>query len=477
MRILIVGAGNTGRHLAAKLCEMAHEVIVIDCAPEPLAALDAQLDVMTVLGSGASPDVLEKAELTKADLLIAVTDSDEVNILACVFARAAGVPHKVARVANPALIHSTLVDFKRLGVDCMVSQNEQTARELFDILRNPGLLESTDLLGGRVLIVRISVVAASPLNGTALSDFGQMREEPDSTAPPAVDAATPHPKRMVRHKGPAEVIARVRFIAGMRDESVCLPRGDTRFEAGDDVYVAVQPQDLHDFLDWVYPNRQAFEKNVIAGGGSLGLGLVMRLEAESIPSVLLEQDAIRAGTCSDVLRKATVLHGDASDQETLVNAGVGPNMAFVAVTGDEELNIISCMLAHKLGAAFTIALVSKPQYVPVVRQLGMLSRVVSPYLAMTNEILHFVRGKHVKAAVRLNRSPGELLHVIVGRKHRWVGKPISRLKMPGACLLATVLRDDRIHVPTGDLAIQAGDQLVIFALPDVVGRVQNLFRT
>ncbi|NQU41177.1 MAG: Trk system potassium transporter TrkA [Lentisphaerae bacterium] len=463
MRILIIGAGNSGRHLAVKLCEMSHEVVVVDKAAETLAVLDAQLDVMTIVGSGSSPEVLERAELKKADLLIAVTNSDEVNLIACICAHEAGVPNTVARVGEPALLHSPLLDYKRLGIDCLVSQNEEASKELFDILSNPGLLESVKLLDGRVLIARIKVRSDSPLLDGPISSL----------------SATPQP----RPDAPAEdetdepdLISRIRFIAAMRGEEVYLPRGDTSFAAGDDVYAAVQPDDLRLFLDWAYPGRESFDKRVIAGGGGLGLTVAQRLEEASVPVVLLEQNATRAGECSDVLHKTLVLHGNASDQQTLVSAGVGQDTAFVAITGDEELNIISCMLAHKMGAAFTVALVSKPEYVPVIRALGLLSRVLSPHLSMINAILHFVRGKHIRAAVCLHKAPGELLHVVIREGHRWAGKPISRLKMPGDCLIATVLRGDTIHVPTGELTIEEGDQLVIFALPDDVGRVQGMFK-
>jgi trk system potassium uptake protein TrkA len=448
MRILIVGAGNTGRNLALKLCEMDHDVVVVDHVPGQLAALEAQLDVMTVLGSGSSPTVLEKAEVAKADLVVAVTSSDEANILTCEFAHAAGVPHKVARVANPAYTHSNVLDFKTLGVDLMISQNEEVSREIFDILRNPGLTESVELLDGKLVIAGVRVRSNSPLLRGALAEF---QSDP--------------------------MVSSVRFVALVRGERLRLPRGDTRFEVGDDLYVATKPEDLPSFLDWMYPERHAFEKIVVAGGGGLGLDLVQRMEGERMPVVLLDRDADRAGECSDVLNKTLVMHGDASDREMLVNAGVGRETAFVAITGDEELNIISCILAYKLGAAFTLAQVANPDYVPVVRSLGLLDRVVSPHQSMVNAILHFVHGRHVKAAAQLHRAPGELLHVAIREGHRWTGKPVHRLKMPGECVLATVLRDDQIHVPTGDLVIQAGDQLVIFALPKDVERVQSAFKS
>ncbi len=448
MRILIIGAGNTGRNLALKLCEMDHDVVIVDHDPEQLAALDAQLDLMTVLGEGSSPEVLVKAELSKADLVVAVTSGDEVNILACQFAYAAGVAHKVARVSNPALAHSTLLDFKQLGVDLMISQNEEVSREIFDVLRNPGLTELTELLDGRLVIAGVRVKKGGPLLKGSLAELH---------AEPMVSSA--------------------RFVARVRDEHLSLPYGETRFQVGDDLYVAITPEHLPTFLDWVYPGRRAFGKTVLAGGGGLGLDLAHRMEAGRMPAVLLERDAVRAGECSESLKSTLVLHGDASDRETLINAGVGDNTAFVAITGDEELNIIGCMLAHKLGATFTLAQVTKPDYVPVIRGLGLLDSVVSPHQCMVNAILHFVRGQHVKAAVRLGRVPGEFLHVAIRKRHRWVGKPIYKVKMPGRCLIASVCRDDQIHVPTGDLILQAGDQLVMFALPADVDRVDNAFKS
>ncbi|MBN2301851.1 MAG: Trk system potassium transporter TrkA [Lentisphaerae bacterium] len=447
MRILIIGAGNTGLNLSGRLCELGHDIVVIDISVERLAVLESHFDVLTIEGSGSSPDILEKAEVDKADLLIAVTSSDEVNILACEYAHAAGVKNTVARVSNPSLTRSKRLDFSKLGVDLMVSHKHEAADEMFDILRHPGLMEAIDLLDGRVLIAGIRIKTESPLLGRPLIDF---KSEP--------------------------IVSKIRFLAYMRGNQLDLPHGNTRFHAYDDLYLAVKPDDVSNFLDWACPGRHPFEKIVVAGGGDLGLDLSRRLEAASIPTVLLERDPARADVCSDALRDTLVLKGDASDQETLINAGVGPNTAFVAITGDEELNIVSCILAEKMGAAFTIAQVVKPEYVPIIRSLNLLDRIISPYMSMINAILHFVRGHHVKTAVRLHKAPGELLHVVVPERHRWAGKAVKNLKIPRDCVIATVLRNEEIYVPTGDLTIQSGDQLVIFALPGDINRVQAIFK-
>jgi trk system potassium uptake protein TrkA len=448
MRILILGAGNTGRNLAAKLCDMDHDVVVVDKSPDHLAAMSANLDVMTVHGSGSSPVVLEEAAISKADLLIAVTSSDEVNILACLYANAAGVSSKVARVTNAAFVQSTMLDFRELGVDLMVSQNEEVCREIHNMLRYPGVTESVDLFDGRLVIAGIRIGSGNPLLDASLS------------------ASVEDP-----------MLAKVRFVAILRDEELILPRGDTHLEDGDDVYVALKPEDLPSMRDWMYPGRQPFEKIILAGGGGLGLNLAEAMEASKLPAVLLEHDAARADECSEALQQTVVFHGDASDRETLINAGVGANAAFVAVTGDEELNIISCMLARKLGAALTLALVRSASYVPIIRDLELLDHVLSPHQSMVNTILRFVRGKHVRAAAQLHWIPGELLHVSVREKHRWVGKAVQTLKMPGDCILASVLRDEQIHIPHGNLTIQEGDQLVIFCRLEHVERIQQAFKT
>jgi len=447
MRILIIGAGDAGKNLAAKLCEMSHDVVVIDRSAERLATLEARFDILTVQGSGSSPDVLETAEVEKADLLIAVTNLDEVNILACQYAHAAGVPYTVARISDPSIVRSKRLNFQELGVDLMISHKEVAAEEIFDILRYPGLLESVDLLDGRVLAAGIRIESDSPLLEAPLGDFTS-----------------------------EAIFTKIRFVAVLRQDRLSIPHGDTCFMAGDDVYVAVKPADLAEFLNWACPGRQPFDKVVVAGGGDLGLEVARRLDTVSIPAVLLERNAARAEVCAKALHEILVLHGNASDQETLINAGVGPNTAFVAVTGDQELNIISCILADKMGAALTVANVAKPEYVPIIKSLSLLDRVVSPHLSMINAILHFVRGKHIKAAARLHKVPGEFLHVAIRKRHRWAGKMVRQLKVPSDSVIVTVLRGDEIRVPTGDLTIEAGDQLVMFALPEKVEQVLSLFK-
>ena len=449
MRILIIGAGNAGRHLAGKLSEERHDIVIVDNDAAALQEIATQYDIQTVHGEGSSPRVLEEAGLSKSDLVVAVTDRDEVNILACAYAQAANVAHKVARVSNPDFIHSDArFDLRRMGIDLVISQKEECAQEIFTILRMPGTLEAVDMLEERVLAVGIKVHMDSPLVLQSLKSFS-------------------HP----------EMLQKVRLIALMRGDDLLVPRGDTQLMIGDDIYFVGEPPAVHEFLEWACPEHERFEKVIVAGGGDLGLQLALLLEKSGMPVVLIEKNKERAEECSRRLDKTLVMHGDALDQETLENAGVIHGSAFVAVTGSDENNIMICLLAEKAGSTFTLAQVTRPEYVPIVSSLSLLDRAVSAHMSMINAILHFVRGKNVRAAALLHRLPGELLDVVVPGSSDWCGKAIKQQRMPAGLLVATVLRGDQVLSATGELVLQAGDRLVLFVLPQSVAKVEALFHS
>lgn len=447
MRIIVIGAGETGQSLVAKLVELKHDIVLIDTDSDKLAEVNAQLDVLTVEGNGASPAVLRRAELDRADLLVAVSDDDEVNVLACLFAHAAGVPNEVARVrdADYLVAHGRL-DLKAMGLNLLVSQDGETATDLYNVLRMPGAIEVLDLFEGKVLALGIKVHVDSPLLIGRLNAF----PEPD-------------------------LLKTFRFLAVVRGKDVLIPRGETRFMVGDDVYVVGQADAVKNFLKWVWPDQEAFEKVVIAGGGSLSLHLAGMLEKTTMQVVLIEQDQERANHCSEVLTRTLVLKGDALNKEALESAGISNNTVFAAVLGNDEDNIIACLIAAKMGARFTLAKVGKPEYIPVINSLSLLDRVVSPSLSMINAILHYVRGRNVKTATLFHRLPGELLEVVMKPGNKWIGKPIKSLKIEQGILIAAAMRGSEVLAVTGDLILADGDRVVVFALPDAVRKLEAVF--
>jgi trk system potassium uptake protein TrkA len=378
--------------------------------------------------------------------MIAVTSSDEVNILACLYAHSAGVPRKVARVSSPEYLHSDdTYDLTRMGIDLVINQKQECAREIFHMLQLPGALEAFNLFEGKVMAAGFEVSVVSPLL--------------DRT-----------PAECVR----LDLIQSVRIIAIRRSDQLVIPHGDTVFQKGDRVYLVGRSGDVAAFFEWVCPDLKPFDKVIIAGGGDLGLMLAQQIE-EEMECVLLEQDDERARHCSMLLNRALILRADALSESTLEEAGLTENTAFVALTGDDENNIMNCLMAQKKGAAFTVTQIARTDYVPVIEQLYLVNRVVSPYISMTHAILHYLRSQKVQAASLLHNLPGELLDVVIPRSSRLTGQAIRALRLPREAIVASVLRGDDVLTATGDLTLQAEDRLLIFAHPNAVKKIQSMF--
>lgn len=446
MRILIIGAGNAGQQLAMRLCEEKHSVVMVDTNPAALAEAEARLDILTVCGPGSSPRVLDEAQVEKCQLIIAVTDSDEVNILACLYAHAAGVPRNVARVTSPEYIHrDDAYDLTRMGIDLVINQKQECAREIYNMLQMPGAQEAFELFGGKVLVAGFGISAVSPLL--------------DRT-----------PAECVR----LDLIQSIRIIAIRRRDDLVVPHGDTVFKKDDLVYLVGSPADMAVFFEWVCPDLKPVEKVIIAGGGDLGLILARRLEGQ-MECVVLEKDEERARRCSAELDRALILRADALAESTLAEAGLTDRTAFIALTGDDENNIMSCLVAQKKGALFTVTQVARTDYVPVIEQLYLVNRVVSPYLSMTHAILHYLRSQNVQAASLLHNLPGELLDVIISKGNKLSSRMIREMKLPREAIVAAVLRDGEVLTATGDLALAPADRLLIFSHPNAVKKIQAMF--
>ncbi|MCF7838054.1 MAG: Trk system potassium transporter TrkA [Candidatus Marinimicrobia bacterium] len=450
MRILILGAGATGRTLAVTLSEMDHDLVLVDSDAEALAAVERSADVMTIQGQGSSPVTLEEAGIGKTDLLLAVTNRDEVNILACLYAHAAGVRTKVARIADTDYLAASRWDWSALGLDLLVSQSQECADEIRMILRHPGAVDVVDILEGKILAVGLRVLAESPLAGKTLLEVGQAHA----------------------------IVTRSRVMALLRRGKLQIPHGNTRLLAGDEVYVALRAADVDPFLDWALPERPSRGRVIVAGGGGIGLALAAALEQEGQGRnvVLIEQDARRSELAASTLHRTLVLRGDASHRETLEEAGLNAGAAFVALTGDDELNIVSCVLAKEMGAAWTVAQVGNPEYAPIIRHMKLLDRVTSPYTTMINVILRFVRGRNVRAATLFQSLPGEILEVELGVASKWAGRALRQVPLPPGAIIPLVQRAREEFIPGGDFVLAAGDRLAVFVEPEIATRVAALLK-
>ncbi|MDF3129523.1 Trk system potassium transporter TrkA [Kiritimatiellaeota bacterium B1221] len=447
MRILLLGAGTSGRMLASRLCAEQHDVVLVDRDPVALEQVEAQMDLLTIQGDAADPSILEVAGIGRTDLVVALTDQESVNILACSLAHISGVPRKVARVSSNAYTGANgNFDLRELGIDLIINQQHECAKELFNILRIPGAQEAVGLLEDRVLCVGVQIPTDCPLLA------GALKESPYH-----------------------EILSTIRFVAYMRGGKLKIPRGETAFAIGDIVYLVGDPEKVRAFLKFLLPGEEGYSRVVIAGGGQLGLQLARRLEKDSQFNVtLLESEAERADYCSEELERTLILHGSSLDQDMMAELGINGQTSFVAVTGDDENNIMSCLVAEKLGAHFTISRVDKATYQPIIDSLALVDRVISPHSSLINSIYHFVRGSSVMGDRILQKIPGEVVDFLIGEEHKWNGKKVMNIKLPKGCLLSMILRDTNLIVATGDLKLETGDRILLYGLPKAIRRIEDL---
>jgi trk system potassium uptake protein TrkA len=266
----------------------------------------------------------------------------------------------------------------------------------------------------------------------------------------------------------------LRFIAYKRGDDYHIPHGDTVFQLGDKVSLVVRSEQVRAFMDWCWPGRTRIDSVVIAGGGHLGLRLAQLIEAANRNVVLIEPDPERAEFCSGELKRAMVLNSDGLQGDVLKDAGIRSDTAYVAVTDDDEDNIIGCLLANKMGAAFTVAQVNKPEYVPIIHNLDVVDSVTNPNLTMINSIVKYVRGANVHAARQLQDLPGELLEIDITAESRWAGRMVKNIEFHRGAVMTAILRGDDVLIPTGSQLIEQDDRLVVYAMPEAIKKLTSL---
>jgi trk system potassium uptake protein TrkA len=236
-----------------------------------------------------------------------------------------------------------------------------------------------------------------------------------------------------------------------------------------------EPHHVRAFVRFLAPSETGYSRVILAGGGELGLQLAMRLnENTNLDVTLLEEDEDRADLCSNLLGKTLIIHGSSLDQELMRELGINDQTAFVAVTGDDENNIMSCLVAEKMGAHFTISRVDQSNYLPIIDSLSLVDRVVSPHSSLINSVYHYVRGNTVRGDRLLQKIPGEVVEFELPSGHEWCGSAVMDIKLPRGCLISMVLRGEQLRVATGERVLEAGDHILLYGLPKAIRRLQDV---
>jgi trk system potassium uptake protein len=447
MRVVIVGAGAVGYYLASRLSEEAQEVVLIDPDPERVQRAADNLDVLVLRGSGADLSVLEEAGVSRADLLMAVSGVDEVNLLACFAASRLGAKVRVARVRHPEQFREgSGITPGDMGVDLLISPEQECAWEVFQLLATPSATDLVRFAGGRVQLMGMRILEGAPVVGRPLAELDREMDPP------------------------AFVLAAV-----VRDGQTEMPTGSTVLHPGDKIFV-VAPATAVRGLPPLAGHRPARLRRVmIAGGSDEAEYLAGHLERQGVSCTILEVDRSRARELAERLPGALVLNGDATDVNLLELEGVEGVDGFVALTDRDEINMLVALLARNLGAHRVIPLVHRTEYMALLEALG-LGAAVSPRFSAANAILRYVRKGPVASVATMKGSGAEALEVVLGEGARLLGVPLRELSLPAGAVLGAVVRGDDVLVPRGGTVLHAGDRAIFFVLPEAVDALARLIR-
>ncbi len=445
MRILIVGAGEVGTYIAERLVREGHDLVVLDRDPAAVERVNS-LDVFGVVGDGTDPAVLRDNGIDHTDLLLAVSQIDAVNLVACGLAGRLGVNRSVARLAGIRSSDDERLAREAFGVDCVINPKEEAAREIVGLLEGQSVTDSMEFDGGRVRLLGVRIEPDSPLANRSLTELRDVYE--------GIHALV---------------------IAIVRDGATMIPRGDHRILPGDRVYLI----GVHDELARVLETPDAppvpgVRRVLVVGGGSVGAGVASRLEEKGFDVRLLETDRRRSEELAATLRRTTVLHGDGTDLVALKESGVAGAEGFVATSGDEENNVMAALLARHLGARKVVALVKRSDYIPVLKEIG-LHAAVNPRLTAAGAILRFVRRGHILQVATFKDIDAEVLELATSERSRIVGKPIRDVKFPKDAILGGYSRGDTFGIPDGDTVLEPHDKVIVFALPSAIAKVERMF--
>ncbi len=437
MKILILGAGQVGRTVARHFSrEEANDVTVVDNDEDVLRELQDRLDVHTVAGNAAFPSVLEAAGAAEADILVALTNSDEVNMIACAVAfRLFRTPTKIARIRSAEYTsRPQLFSEMAIPVDVFISPEQLVTEYLEQLIHQPGALQVLEFAAGKVRLAGARAEPGGALVGHAL------RELPE-------------------HLGRIET----RVVAIYRGGRNIPPEGDTVIEAGDEVFFLAAREDVRRVIDELRREDARVRRILIAGGGNIGLRLARSLE-RSAQIKLIEHDSRRAQLVSEQLENTIVLAGDAADEELLIEENIDSADVFAAITNSEEANILSAMLAKRLGARKVMALVNKPSYADLIES-GSIDVAVAPQTITIGSLLAHVRRGDVVRVHSLRRGAAEAIEAVVrGEEHssRVVGRTVEQIALPEGASIGAIVRGEEVIMAHHDTRVQSNDHLILF---------------
>ncbi|QRG05477.1 Trk system potassium transporter TrkA [Xanthobacter dioxanivorans] len=452
MKVVICGAGQVGFGIAERLAVEQNDVSIIDTNARRIQAVTEQLDVRGVVGQGSHPDVLARAGIEQADMLIAVTLHDEVNMVACQVGHALfNVPTKVARIRAQTYLAPEWRDlFSRdqLPIDVVISPEVEVGEMVLRRLSLPGATDTVSFADGAVVVVGVACGEDCPVVDTPLSQLTQLFPDMPAT-----------------------------IVAVSRNGRTLVPRSNDQLAVGDIVYFVAQADQVQRGLSLFGHDEVPGQRIVIAGGGNIGYYVASELEKRNAAAriKLIESSRERAQTIAEVLSRTVVLNGDTLDRGILDEAGVGEADTMIALTNDDRINILSCQLAKQIGAKRILALLNEQGYATFARGLGIDAHV-NPRQITVSKVLQHVRRGRIRGVHALLDGTGEMIEAEALETSPLVGKPLRDLDLLEGLRIGAIVRGGQVLLPRGDTVVRAHDRVVLFALADRIKRVEQLFR-
>jgi len=438
MRIIIIGTGEVGTFLAKNLSD-EHDIVIIEKNHTQYEYAKDHLDALVIHGEGDNPKTLKQAELEKADIMLAVSGNDRTNILSSIISHTLGVKKIIARIRDPEYFeYPQTINIPQITV---VNSGMLIAEKISNLISTPFAWKTETFASGRINMLKLRIEENSPIVGKKLSDLDP-------------------PQAWI-------------FVAITRDGNITIPTGDTKLKIGDYVFALGIPSISDKLESLLGVKREKVNLAIISGGGRVGRTVARTLLNHGISVRIIESNHERAELIVEELPDVMVFDGDATNKEILKEAGVKSADYYVALTGDDEKNVLSALLAKNLGAKKTTVLYAKPDYIDLIESIGV-DRAISVRLSTANEILSMLHLKGVAHLALIEEGKAEILEFIIHEKSKVLGVPLHKAGFPKDSIVGIVVRGNEIIIPRGNYVSEIGDMLIIFSLPEAVKTVEDI---
>ncbi len=445
MKIIIIGAGKVGYNLALNLSKEEHDVIIIDNDQEVIDRAEENLDVLCIKGNGVSTKALQNADIYNTDLLMAVTNSDEVNMVCCLTGKKLGAKRTIARIRDPEYAQELSMLKEEIGLDMVINPEQAAAEEIARDLTYPASVNVESFAKGRVKMVELKVAKDMPMANEKLKDLS------------------------------SKISHTVLIGAVIRNGEVIIPNGEFRILVGDVIYILGNSLDIMNFFKGWNHYSKKIGNVVITGAGRITFYLTRLLLDLGAKIKIIEISLDKCTEFAELLPRALIINGDGTDEEFLLSENIGEADVFISLTGVDEENLISALIAKQNGAKRVVSKISRINYMNVISKLG-IDNVICPKIITTNQILRYVRGSNIETLYKIVEGQAEVLEFIVKEDSEILNIPLKRLALPKDLLIATIIRKNETIIPRGQDSILKGDSVIVIAKNNKISHIDELLK-